>query len=175
MSQSPPFSPRALVHFPTGFAPQLRACCHLLGIRRKWTPRHPSTQGRPEETWRKGSIGIQLPLRYDSHPWRQPGPLPLASNLSEKNKIPLHFVFLFKSRIRYYSALSESESHSVVFNPLQLQGLYSPWNSPGQNTGVGSRSLLRGIFPIQELNQGLPHCRRIVYQLSHKGSPRTLE
>ena len=50
-------------------------------------------------------------------------------------------------------------------------GLYSPWNSPGQNTGVGSFSLLQGIFPIQESNSGLPHCRQILYQLSHKGSP----
>ena len=47
----------------------------------------------------------------------------------------------------------------------------SPWNSPGQNTGVGSLSLLQGIFPIQRLNPGLLHCRRILYQLSHKGSP----
>ena len=47
----------------------------------------------------------------------------------------------------------------------------SPWNSPGQNTGVGSLSLLQGIFPTQGLNAGLPHCRWILYQLSHKGSP----
>ena len=65
----------------------------------------------------------------------------------------------------------ESESHSVVSNSLQLHGLYSPWNSPGQNTGVGSLSLLQGIFPTQGSNPGLPHCRWILYQLSHKGSP----
>jgi len=47
----------------------------------------------------------------------------------------------------------------------------SPWNSPGQNTGVGSLSLFQGIFPTQGLNPGLPHCRWILYQLSHKGSP----
>ena len=52
--------------------------------------------------------------------------------------------------------------------------LYSPWNSPGQNTGVGSLFLLQGIFPTQGLNPGFPHCRRILYQLSHKGSPRML-
>ena len=46
----------------------------------------------------------------------------------------------------------------------------SPWNCPGQNTGVGSRSLLQGIFSTQGLNPGLPHCRRILYQLSHQGS-----
>ena len=52
--------------------------------------------------------------------------------------------------------------------------LYSPWNSLGQNTGVGSLSLLQGIFPTQGWNPCLPHCRPILYQLSHKGSPRIL-
>ena len=58
---------------------------------------------------------------------------------------------------------------------LRSHGLYSLWNSPGQNTGVGSLSLLQGIFPTQGLNPCLPHCRQILYQLSHKGSPRILE
>ena len=44
--------------------------------------------------------------------------------------------------------------------------------SPGQNTGVGSFSHLQRIFPTQESNPGLPHCRWIFYQLSHKRSPR---
>ena len=48
-------------------------------------------------------------------------------------------------------------------------------NSPGQNTGVGSLSLLQRIFPTHGLNPGLPHCRQILYQLSHQGSPRILE
>ena len=74
-----------------------------------------------------------------------------------------------------YNALSERESRSVLSDSSQLHGLYSPWNSPGQNTGVGSLSLLQGIFQIQGSNPGLPHCRQILYQLSHKGSPRTLE
>ena len=64
---------------------------------------------------------------------------------------------------------------SVVSDSLWPHGLYSPWNSPGQNTGVGSLALLEGIFPTQGLNPGLPHCRGILYQLSHRGSPRTLE
>ena len=45
--------------------------------------------------------------------------------------------------------------------------LRRPWNSPGQNTGVGSLSLLQGIFPTQGSNPGLPHCRQILYQLSY--------
>ena len=96
----------------------------------------------------------------------------------------------------------------VMSDSLPSRGLYSPWNSPGQNTavgslsllqeifpriearspafqedslqaepqgkpkniGVGSLSLLQRIFPIQESNQGLLHCRRILYQLSYQGS-----
>ena len=69
----------------------------------------------------------------------------------------------------------ESESSSVVPNSLRSHGLYSPWNSPGQNSGVGSLSLLQGIFLTQGSNPGLLHCRRILYQLSHKGSPKILE
>ena len=51
----------------------------------------------------------------------------------------------------------------------------SPWNSPGQNTGVGNCSLLQGIIPTQGSNLGLSHWRRILYQLSYQGSPRILE
>ena len=54
-------------------------------------------------------------------------------------------------------------------------GLYSPWNSPGQNTGVGSRSLLQGLFPTQRSNPRLPHCRWILYQLSHQEILRILD
>ena len=110
--------------------------------------------------------------------------------------------------------LEESESRSVVSNSMQPHGLCSPWNSSGQNTGVGSCSLLQGIFPthdqtqvshiagdslsaepqgkpknngvgslplLQQIfptqgsNPGLPYCRWVLYQLSHKGSPRILE
>ena len=49
----------------------------------------------------------------------------------------------------------KSESHSLASDPLRPSGLYSPWNSPGQNTGVGSLSLLQRIFLTQESNQGL--------------------
>ena len=61
---------------------------------------------------------------------------------------------------------------------LQPHGLHSPWNSPGQNTGVDSLSLLQGIFPTQGLNLrllDLLHCRQILYKLSHQGSPQILE
>ena len=77
---------------------------------------------------------------------------------------------------------SESDSRSVMSDSLWPRGLYSPWNSPGQNTGVYSLSLLQGFFTsqgsnpdLQGSNPGLPHCRQILYQLSHKRSPRILE
>ena len=66
--------------------------------------------------------------------------------------------------------LSESESCSVVSNSLQPHGLYSPWNSPGQTTGVGSLYLLQGIFPTQGSNPVLPHCRWILHWLSYQGN-----
>ena len=65
---------------------------------------------------------------------------------------------------------SESESRLVMSDSLQPHRLYSPWNSPGQNIGMGSLSLLQWIFPTQGSKQGLPHCRQILYQLSHKGT-----
>ena len=60
---------------------------------------------------------------------------------------------------------------------LALQEDSLPAQSPGKpkNTGVGSLSLLQHIFPTQGSNPGLPHCRQIFYQLSHKGGPRILE
>ena len=59
----------------------------------------------------------------------------------------------------------KSLSHVRLF---ATHGLYNPWNSPGQNTGIGNISLLQGIFPTQGSNPSLPHCRWILYQLSHR-------
>ena len=68
-------------------------------------------------------------------------------------------------------------SHRVGHNwsDLAAAAAYSPWNAPGQNTGVGSLSLLQVIFPTQGSNPGLRQCGQILYQLNHKGSPRILE
>ena len=60
-----------------------------------------------------------------------------------------------------------TQSYPTICKPMD----YSPCNIPGQITGVNSLSLLQGIFPTQGSNPGLPHCRQILYQLSHKGSP----
>ena len=68
-----------------------------------------------------------------------------------------------------------SVSHLVVYDSLwpsglKLTRLLCPWNSPGKNTGMGSHSLLQGIFLTQGSNPGLLHCRQILYQLTHQGS-----
>ena len=73
------------------------------------------------------------------------------------------------------SWLYVSESRSVVPDSLRPHGLCSPWNSLGQNIGVGSLSLLQGIFPTQGSNPGPLHRRHTLYHLSRKGSPRILE
>ena len=77
---------------------------------------------------------------------------------------------LFTVNIFMVSIKSESRSvTSESFTP------HSPWNFPGQNTGMGSFSLLQGIFPMQGSNPVLLHYKWILYQLSHKGSQRILE
>ena len=80
---------------------------------------------------------------------------------------------LYQANLEPLSA--QSVKVKVVSDSLRPHRLYSPWNSLGQNTGVGSLSHLQGIFPNQGSNPGLLHCRQILYQLSHQGSPGILE
>ena len=61
-----------------------------------------------------------------------------------------------------------NENWPFLPNSLRPQGLYSPWNSLGHNTGMGSLSLLQGFFPTQGSNKGVLHCRQILYQLSYE-------
>ena len=87
-----------------------------------------------------------------------------------KNFVQFVVIYTVKAFGIVNKAESGSESCLVVSDSLRPHGLYNPWNSPGQNTGVGGLSLLQGIIPTQGLNPSLPHCRQILYQLSHKGS-----
>ena len=66
-------------------------------------------------------------------------------------------------------------SDSLLPHGLQPAKFFCPWDSPGKHTGVGCHDLLQGIFPTQESNPGLLHCRQMLYQLSHQGSPGILE
>ena len=61
--------------------------------------------------------------------------------------------------------------HSLQRYGLQFDKLLCPWDSPGNSAGVGCHFLLQGIFPTQELNPGLLHCRQILYQLNYEGRP----
>ena len=81
---------------------------------------------------------------------------------------PLNIRSLFSSVTESFKVKAKvTQSCPTLCDPR----LYSPWNSPGQNTGVGSLSLIQGILLTQGLNPGLPHCRRILYQVTHKRSP----
>ena len=91
----------------------------------------------------------------------------------KSKRIPKNINFFFIDYAKAFDCVSESRS--VVSDSLRPHGLYSLWSTPGQNTGVGSHPLLQEIFPTQESNAGLWHCSQIRYQLSHQGSPRTLE
>ena len=88
---------------------------------------------------------------------------------------------IFQARILEWVAIRElqrsgcgkwkSKSKSLSRVWLFVSPWTSPWSSPGHNTGVGRLSVLQGIFPTEKSNPGLLHCRWIVYQLSHQGSP----
>ena len=84
-------------------------------------------------------------------------------------------MFSFLGHTRRSRMSKWSESRSAVSHSLWPHWLYSPYNSPGQDAGVGSLSLLQGTFATQGSSPGPLHCWQILYQLSHKGSPRTLE
>ena len=75
---------------------------------------------------------------------------------------------------KYFTWTLWSESHSVMSDSLWPHGLHSPWNSPGQNTGVGSRSLLWGIFLTQRSNPGLLHYRQILLTAEPQGKPENI-
>ena len=74
-----------------------------------------------------------------------------------------------------YSSTNHAVKVKVSQSCLTFCNPYSPWNSSGQKTGVGSFSFLQGIFLTQGSNPGIPHCKRILYQLNHQGSPRIPE
>ena len=65
-------------------------------------------------------------------------------------------------------------SDSLPPHGLLPTRLLCPWDFPGKNAGVGSNFLLQGNFLTQGLNPGLLHCRQILYNLSHQGSPKIL-
>ena len=77
----------------------------------------------------------------------------IYKQILQLNSRKINDTLVFRFILFIYPFESESESRSVTSDSLRPHGLYSPWNSPGQNTGVGSLSLLQGIFQTQESNQ----------------------
>ena len=96
--------------------------------------------------------------------------MPIFTNISPWHPNLIHIIpKLFAICLRHF--MKVTQLCPTLCDPMD----YSPWNSPGHNTGVGYLSLLQGIFLTQELSWGLLHCRWILYQLSQKGSPGILE
>ena len=115
------------------------------------------------EAWSMcGFFCLQL-LDHCPHLIRTPRATPAGSPL---NALSLALVGIFVLLLE----VKVAQSCLILWDPMDytVHGIL-------QNTGVGGFSLLQGIFPTQGSNTGLPHCRWISYQLSHKGSPRTLE
>ena len=86
------------------------------------------------------------------------------------------FLFFFSPKNNFYLVWRWKWSHLVMYDSLWPHGLQStrligPWDSPGKNTGMGCHFLLQRIFPTEGSNLGIPHCKQILYLLSHQGSP----
>ena len=95
-------------------------------------------------------------------------PFWVSKNLEFLISRSLCFVTVFPSKPTHW------KWQWTLLSPVQLfqpPGLYSPWNSPGQNTGVDSHFLIQGVVPTEGLNPDLLHCRKILYQLSYQESP----
>ena len=102
---------------------------------------------------------------------------PCCSKLSSRSLLQKgmegHLLILhYKNKYIRLHAQSLSHASFVATPGLQPARLLCPWNSPGKNTEVGSRSLLQEIFPTQGSNSGILHCRWILHPLSHQGRPQ---
>ena len=88
-------------------------------------------------------------------------------------KCIIQWFTVFKGYTPFVKWSEKSLSHVQLFATSWTVACQAPlsWNSPGKNTGVGSHSLLQGIFPTQRSNSSLLHCRQILFHLSHQGSP----
>ena len=91
---------------------------------------------------------ISAPVKGTLHPYQTPGCQVCCPDL-----VFLSLQKTVRNKFLLFISYLKSESRSVVSDSLQPHGLYNPWNSPGQNTGVSSRSLLQGIFPAQDQTQ----------------------
>ena len=104
----------------------------------------------------------------------------LNSGLLHSEQILYHLSHSHKTLEDITKELGKKKwSHSVVSDSLQPYGLQPtrilhPWDFPGKSPGVGCHFLLQGILQTQGSNPGLPHCRQLLYGLSHQGNPKQL-
>ena len=89
------------------------------------------------------------------------------SGLGRKLETELHLLSTKDSLVAWKSNCSSLSLVQLFVTPMDCS--LCSWNSPGKNTGLGCHSLLQGIFSTQGSNLGLPHCRRILFHLSHQG------
>ena len=108
------------------------------------------------------------PLFWISFPFRSPGSTEYSPLCCQAG---FHWLSILHT-VRVKEVKVSLLSHVLLLQPhgLYPTGLPCPWNSPGKNTGVGSYSLLQGIFLTQGSNLSLLNCMQILYHLSHPGS-----
>ena len=132
---------------------------HISGALRGWE----GSRGRElvmECPWPQGWVGAQMRAVGGSGPL---GTLPAAARLNPKGKSK-HSCLSIKWK---WKALSRVWLFATPWTMKSME-----FSRP--NTGVGSLSLLHGIFLTQGSNPGHPHCRQILYQLSHTGKPKNI-
>ena len=129
---------------------------------------------RPEAGIYPTALARQHPMTFAGVESQTP-PLPVAPPvLGKGSTMQIQHLTPVVSKARCCRCLVSCVRHFVTPRIVACQVL-CPWNFPGKNTGVGSHSLLQGIFPTKGLKPGLLHCRWILYHLSHQGNPAYLE
>ena len=153
----------------------LRQCSRLgaLSLQRGWGVRQKGWKSEGRQL-KSESRGERSESCLDC-PYFSSSPHPAFPNLSKPPNVPPPQPPTSVSRNVFeavYASVSRFSRVRLFATPWTVSpaGLLCPWNSPGKNTEVGCRFLLQGIFPTQGLNPGLPHCRQILYHLSHQGS-----
>ena len=118
--------------------------------------------------------GVFSPLYFEGSP---PYQFLLQKSLSSNRMVPLWVVSILLGRGFAHGQGQVAQSCLTLCNSMDCSppGSSVHGDSPDKNTGVACCSLLQGVHPTQGSNPGLPHCREILYHLSHQGSPRILE
>ena len=115
-----------------------------------------------------GSCSLSLLLNI---PKATGAEIALSGEVIQKKSLKFQILYIWKDILCLVTQSCPSLCDPMDCSP---PGSSVRGDSPGKNTGVGCHALLQGIFPTQGLNPGLPHCRQILYCLSHQGSPKDI-